>query len=460
MPELPEVETVINILKPLVVGKEIQKVEVYYDRLIQSDLDEFKVSLINKKITNITRYGKYIYIHLSDNLVIITHLRMEGKFRFLQDKNQRIKHTSAMFFFKDNTFLSFDDTRKFAIMYLTNEKDLPSVPMIAKLGIEANKVEEKDLPTLFKKFNKNKPIKELLLDQTILCGIGNIYADEICYATKINPYTKGNTLSQNQIIDITKQAKIILNKAIELGGSTIHSFHPSEGVDGKFQEVLMCYGREGDSCPRCGTRFHKDFIGGRGTTYCPNCQINKELEKAIGITGPIGSGKSTALNYLKEKGYRTYSADDIVHELYRTPYIQRKVSTIIKAPFDIDNKELTLKARKILIAYPERNIALQNYIHPLVEEEFLKILKRDDCPVFEIPLLFKAHLEYMFKTILVISISKEQQLKNLMSRNENIETSKKLNYNFEYPKDNKKIKVVEATGNFESFYKNIDKALD
>ncbi len=460
MPELPEVETVIGILKPLIVGKEIRKVEVYYDRLIQSDLDTFKTALNNKKIIDITRYGKYIYIHLSEYFVIITHLRMEGKFRFLQDKNQRIKHTSAMFFFKDNTFLSFDDTRKFAIMYLCKESELHSLPMISKLGVEANKVEKKDLPELFKKFNKNKPIKELLLDQTILCGIGNIYADEICYATKINPYTKGKDISQDKIIEITKQAKIILNKAIELGGSTIHSFHPSEGVDGKFQEVLMCYGREGEICPTCGTKFHKDFIGGRGTTYCPNCQINHELEKAIGITGPIGSGKSTALNYLKEKGYRTYSADEIVHELYRKPHIQRKVSSIIKAPFNIDNKELTLKARKILIAFPERNKELQNYIHPLVENEFLKILKDDDCPVFEVPLLFKAHYEYMFKKILVISISEEQQLKNLANRNENIQTSKKLNYKFEYPKENPKIKVVEATGNFESFYKNIDKALD
>jgi len=460
MPELPEVETVIGILKPLIIGKEIQKVEVYYDRLIQSDLDAFKATVINKKITSITRYGKYIYIHLSDDFVIITHLRMEGKFRYLDKGNQRIKHTSAMFFFKDGTYLSFDDTRKFAIMYLTNEAELPTLPMISKLGIEANKVEEKDLPELFKKFNKNKPIKELLLDQSILCGIGNIYADEICYATKLNPYTKGKDISKEKIIEITKQAKIILNKAIELGGSTIHSFHPSEGVDGKFQEVLMCYGREGELCPRCSTKFHKDFIGGRGTTYCPNCQINHELEKAIGITGPIGSGKSTALKYLKEKGYRTYSADEIVHELYRMPHIQRKVSSIIKAPFDIDNKELTLKARKILIAFPERNKELQNYIHPLVENEFLNILKSEDNPVFEVPLLFKAHYEYMFKKILVISISKEQQLKNLASRNENIETSKKLNYNFEYPKDNPKIKVVEATGNFETFYKNIEKALD
>ena len=459
MPELPEVETVINILKPLVVGKTISKLEVYYDRLIQSDLDTFKNEILGKSIKDISRYGKYIYIHLSNDLVIITHLRMEGKFRFLEE-NKRIKATSAMFFFKDGTFLSFDDTRKFGLMYLTTEQELSSVPMISKLGIEANKVTKKDMPYLYEAFNKNKPIKELLLDQTILCGIGNIYADEICYATKINPYTKGKDLLKEQIDEIAKQAKVILNKAIELGGSTIHSFHPSEGVDGKFQEVLMCYGREGENCPLCGTRFHKTFLSGRGTTYCPNCQIDKTLEKAIGITGPIASGKSTALNYLKERGYRVYSADDIVHELYRKPNIQRKVSNIIKAPFDIDNKEITLRARKLLNAFPERNIQLQNYIHPLVEEEFLKILKDDDCPVFEVPLLFKAHYEYMFKKILVISISKEQQLKNLKNRGENIETSKKLNFDFVYPKDHPKIKIVQATGDFKSFYQNIDKALD
>ena len=257
MPELPEVETVINTIRPHIINKEIEKIEVYYDRLIQSNLDEFKTKLINQKFINVTRYGKFIFLHLTNDFVIITHLRMEGKFRFENSHNLRKKHTSAGFFFKDGTSLAFDDTRKFGLMYLSDEANFKETKMIKKLGIEANKISENDYEFLIKKFKKNKCIKELLLDQSILAGIGNIYADEILFSTKINPFRKGNDISDEKYHEIFQASNQILNKAITLGGSTIHSFHPSEGVDGKFQETLLCYGKSGTPCPNCNTTLHK-----------------------------------------------------------------------------------------------------------------------------------------------------------------------------------------------------------
>ena len=459
MPELPEVETVINTIRPHIVNKEIEKIEVYYDRLVQSNLDEFKTKLINQKFINVTRYGKFIFLHLSNDFVIITHLRMEGKFRFENSHNLRKKHTSAGFFFKDGTSLAFDDTRKFGLMYLSDEANFKETKMIKKLGIEANKISENDYEFLIKKFKKNKCIKELLLDQSILAGIGNIYADEILFSTKINPFRKGNDISDEKYHEIFQASNQILNKAITLGGSTIHSFHPSEGVDGKFQETLLCYGKSGTPCPNCNTTLHKDFIGGRGTTFCPNCQIDKSLEKGIAITGPIGSGKSTVLNYFKEKGFITYSCDEMVHKLYEKPEISRKISQILNAPFDINNKKTTKLARKIMIDNPEIKKKIESYIYPILEKEMLLIIKNNEKPIFEVPTLFKAHLEYLFKTIIVIEISKEQQIKNLENRNDDINSSINLNKDYEIKKYQDKIKIVRADGNFNNLYAQIDEII-
>ena len=459
MPELPEVETVINTIRPHIINKEIEKIEVYYDRLVQSNLDEFKTKLINQKFINVTRYGKFIFLHLTNDFVIITHLRMEGKFRFENSHNLRKKHTSAGFFFKDGTSLAFDDTRKFGLMYLSDEANFKETKMIKKLGIEANKISENDYEFLIKKFQKNKCIKELLLDQSILAGIGNIYADEILFSTKINPFRKGNDISDEKYHEIFQASNQILNKAITLGGSTIHSFHPSEGVDGKFQETLLCYGKSGTPCPNCNTTLHKDFIGGRGTTFCPNCQIDKSLEKGIAITGPIGSGKSTVLNYFKEKGFITYSCDEMVHKLYEKPEISRKISQILNAPFDINNKKTTRLARKIMIDNPEIKKKIESYIYPILEKEMVLIIKNNEKPVFEVPTLFKAHLEYLFKTIIVIEISKEQQIKNLENRNDDINSSINLNKDYEIKKYQDKIKIVKADGNFNNLYAQIDEII-
>jgi len=457
MPELPEVETVINILKPLLINKEIVDYKVFYPNLIKSDLNLF-LKIKNKKILNITRYGKFIFFHLNNDLVLISHLRMEGKYRYLKkyDKN---KSTSLIFIFKDNTYLNYEDTRKFGIMYLSNELEYKDLPMIKKLGIEANKVTLDDLPILKEKLKRKKYIKELLLDQSILCGIGNIYADEILYASKINPFTYGKDLKEDEIKEIILNSRIILNKAIEEGGSTIHSFHPSEGVDGKFQRLLLCYGKEGEKCPNCETYFHKSFINGRGTTYCPNCQINKSLEKSIGITGPIASGKSTVLNYLKEKGYYTLSSDSLVHALYLNKEITHKISKILKINFDYFNEKSRILARQILINDKNKKMEVEKYIYKQLEEKLLEEISTHNNAVIEVPLLFKAHYEYMFKKIFVLQVNKEKQIENLNSRKEiNINQALKLNRDYDFKKINKVV-IIKNNGDLHSLFDQIDKEL-
>jgi formamidopyrimidine-DNA glycosylase len=459
MPELPEVETVKNILEPLVKGKKIAEIDVYFPRLVLTPLSEFKSKLIGATITGLSRYGKFLFIHFDNSFVIISHLRMEGKYRFTKEYNP-IRASSACFKFNDDTYLFYDDTRKFGIMYLTDEEHYLQEKMIAKLGPEANKIQDSDLPLLYKKFNKKKPMKALLLDQEILCGIGNIYADEILYATKINPLTLGNELSHSQIDEIAKNAKIILSRAIELGGSTIHSFHPSEGVDGKFQAVLMCYGKEGEICPNCGTTFHKIYVGGRGTTFCPNCQINKHYEKAIGITGPIGSGKSQVLNHLKDKGYLTISCDEEIHELYKDPIHKNKISRILKTDFDNDDERKRKIARLIMIEKPDKKKEVEKYIYPVLEEKLIKYITDNELVAIEVPLLFKAHFEFLFKKIFVLSLNKEKQVQNLENRGDSLEISLKLNSDYHYDKSNKKVILIENNRSLNDLFEQIDKNLN
>ncbi len=460
MPELPEVETVKNILLPLVKGKTIHRVEIYFDRLILSNLNEFKSTLKGQTILDISRYGKFLFIKLTNDLSIISHLRMEGKYRYVENvKDARIKHTSATFFFNDSTALSYDDTRKFGIMKLVKTSELYNDPMICKLGVEANKVTPNDMEVLYKKFNRNKNAKELLLDQTILCGIGNIYANEILYESYISPYTKGKDLTKENIDDIVKNAKIILDKAITMGGSTIHSFHPSEGVDGKFQITLKCYGKEGTPCPRCGTTIHKDFIGQRGTTYCPNCQINKELEKAIGITGPVSAGKSTALKHLATLGYTTISCDDEIHKIYRDPKVKYKLGKILQTDFDVNDPKKKKIITSILINNPDKKKELEAYVYPILEAQLIQYIKENELIVIEVPLLFKAHFEYMFKTILVIETDKENVIRNLEGQGKNVETYLKLNQDWTYDMTNKKIKIIKNNGDLQGFYSKIEENL-
>lgn len=456
MPELPEVETVRQVLIPLVKGKKIAKVDVFFDKLVLSPLSDFKNKLIGETITDVKRYGKYLFI-ITTSYVIISHLRMEGKYRLSNEESPRRKHTTCIFYFEDGTSLCYDDTRKFGIMYLSNPNEIQTLDMIRKLGVEANNIPLSEHENLYKKFHKNKKIKELLLDQTILCGIGNIYADEILYASKINPFTLGKDLTIEDIENILKNAPIILDNAIKKGGSTIHSFQASEGVDGKFQEELLCYGREGEICPRCGTTFHKVFIGGRGTTFCPNCQINPYLEKAIGITGPIGSGKSTLLNHLKEKGYATFSCDEIIHELYKDNTNKRKISNILGSDFDIEDIEKKEKCRKIMVLDKNKKHCVEKYIYPKLEEKLIELIKTNNLIAIEVPLLFKAHFEYMFKYIFVITLTKDKQIKNLVSRGqENVEEYLKLNSDYHADLNNKKIKILENNGDLEGFFEKID----
>ncbi len=271
MPELPEVETVKNTLKRLVLNKKIINVTVRYDNIIAyPSVSEFKKKIINQSIKDIKRRGKWLMFEL-DNYYLVSHLRMEGKY-FLKDKNDEInKHEHVIFEFDDNE-LRYQDTRKFGRMYLVKKEDVYDVAPLKDLGLEPwdDNLNSKYLKSKY--MSKRLPIKTLLLDQSIITGIGNIYADEILFLSHINPLTQASNLTESNLNDIIKYTRKILEEAIKQGGTTIRSYESAEGVHGRFQNNLLVHNHEGDKCPDCGDIIIKITVNGRGTYYCPTCQ--------------------------------------------------------------------------------------------------------------------------------------------------------------------------------------------
>lgn len=272
MPEKPEVITVVESLKPNLLGKKITGCNVYWDNIIAYPVSaEFKKEIINQKINDITTRGKWIVMMLDKDSLLV-HLRMEGKFMFRKKGESISKHEHVELILDDEVSFRFHDVRKFGKMHLIPIDDVYNVEPLSAIGKEYydDSLTKEYLYDAIK--DKKLPIKTLLLDQSIICGIGNIYDDEILFMSKIHPLRKGCEISLEECDTIIKNTRIVLEKAIKLGGTTIKSFTSSEGVHGLFQNELLVHGKGGEDCPECCEKLLKIKVGGRGTHYCENCQ--------------------------------------------------------------------------------------------------------------------------------------------------------------------------------------------
>ena len=270
MPELPEVETVKNGLIKKVLNKKITNCKVLYQGIIAyPDKETFIKEIVNQTINDIKRRGKFLIFEL-DDYYLISHLRMEGKYFIKEPKENLSKHDHVIFTLNNQEELRYNDTRKFGKMHLVKKDELNLTP-IHKLGLEPWD-ESLTQKYLKEKINKKKAIKTLLLDQSIITGIGNIYADEILFLSKINPETTGNNLTNKNLTDIIDNTKKVLEKAIESGGTTIHTYTSVDGITGRFQQELLVHGKKSEPCPNCKTEILKIVVNGRGTYYCPKCQ--------------------------------------------------------------------------------------------------------------------------------------------------------------------------------------------
>ena len=268
MPELPEVETVKETLKRKILNQKIIGIKVLYPQIIEyPSVQEFKKQIINQTIIDIKRRGKWLLFELND-YYLLSHLRMEGKYN-IKSNEEINKHEHVIFYF-ENFNLRYQDTRKFGRMYLYKKDEIYNKKPLNELGLEPwnSNLNEDYLKEKYKKIKK--PIKEVLLDQSIIVGIGNIYADEILFLSKINPYKKPNELTNEELKNIIINTRHVLEAAIKKGGTTIRTYTSSEGVHGRFQQDLLVHSQK--ECKTCNSPLKIEKIGGRTTYYCPKCQ--------------------------------------------------------------------------------------------------------------------------------------------------------------------------------------------
>ncbi|AUO09510.1 5-hydroxymethyluracil DNA glycosylase [Paenibacillus jamilae] len=273
MPELPEVETIKRTLNELIVDKHIDHVTVNLPRIIQrpDDIHAFAMELAGHRITGVERRGKFLRI-LLDGLVLVSHLRMEGRYGLYLQDDPVEKHTHVIFHFKDGTELRYQDVRQFGTMHLFPAgQDLLEKPL-NKLGLEP--MDEAFTPEMLRAAvgTRSTSIKAALLNQSYVVGIGNIYVDESLFKAGIHPAQPAKSLTDSQFRILHEAIVSTLGASIQVGGSSIKSFVNGQGKTGDFQHQLQIYGRNAKPCMNCGTLIEKSVVAGRGTHHCPVCQ--------------------------------------------------------------------------------------------------------------------------------------------------------------------------------------------
>ena len=291
MPELPEVETVRRGLEQKLNNFIIKKVEVCRDSTVAfpSSKEEFIKGLLNSLIYKWDRRGKYLIAQLKEvqnenaqfllensknNGFLVVHLRMTGYFKFIENSSHPCKHTRIRFFDKNNNELRYIDVRSFGQMWWIN-KDLSLNKIIKGLGSLGPEPFSKDFDANYLKkviSKRTKSIKAILLDQTIVAGIGNIYADESLYSAGISPFREARTIKKNELIKLKESIVTVLKKSIGSGGTTFSDFRDLEGENGNFGLQTNVYRRTGKECRKCGNLIERQKITGRSTHWCPKCQ--------------------------------------------------------------------------------------------------------------------------------------------------------------------------------------------
>lgn len=286
MPELPEVETVRRGLADLIIGKAIASETHDTPKGFPNTVADVDAFMLGAVVTAIRRRAKVLMIDLSTGYSLLIHLKMTGQLVFvgatrfgaghpndslvneLPDKSTRVSIA-----FTDGTQLFFNDQRKFGWMRLMPTSEIPRTPFMLKVGPEP--LSDTFTAEALKGRLSRRPktnIKAAILDQTVVAGVGNIYADESLWGAKIHPQRLVNTITDTEISELYKEMREVMNLAVEKGGSSNHTYVNAEGKKGSYMDFARVFRREGLACPRCGTTIEKLRVAGRGTHICPFCQ--------------------------------------------------------------------------------------------------------------------------------------------------------------------------------------------
>ena len=277
MPELPEVETIRRGLSKLIIKDRIKNTKILCEKSFQGQPQK-------AKIKDIRRFGKALIIDLDNDKSLMIHLRMTGQLIYDGKERYAAGHPSDNFvdtlpnkqtrviFELQNGTLYFNDQRKFGFVKVLNTKDVESDPFIKKLAPEPWDMSPENFYQKLQK-HKSSPIKAVLLDQSIICGLGNIYADETLFASKIHPARKAGGIAQKEAATLIDMAKKVMDAAIASSGSTLKDYKKPDGTKGDYlDKFVQVFNRQGQPCPRCKTKIEKIKVVGRGTHLCPCCQ--------------------------------------------------------------------------------------------------------------------------------------------------------------------------------------------
>lgn len=297
MPELPEVETVRRILHPGIVGQAITGVTLgKFPDVIASTMEgvDPASSLIGRTFLDTSRRGKYLILHLDDGLYLIVHLRMTGRLLLVPTIDPPVRFEHLAIHLGNGLDIRFGDQRKFGRLVLSTYDDVAHLD--GRLGPEpfASSLTSAGLVEALRR--RPGKIKNALLDQGVIAGLGNIYVDEALYRARIHPERPSNSLTVDELKRVLRAVRLVLNQSLERQGTTFSSFENPYGEAGTNADFLRVYGRarDGGSCLRCGMPLERIVVGGRGTTFCPRCQVNQE-PSSIEAEDFTGDSNSTRL---------------------------------------------------------------------------------------------------------------------------------------------------------------------
>ncbi|CAM9094705.1 DNA-formamidopyrimidine glycosylase [Mycoplasma todarodis] len=275
MPEMPEVRTMIKGLNAVSYNKTIREVEFIVPKLLKEITEEeFSNAVIGKTIERFKNLGKWIIFELSEDIIILSHLRMTGTYYFYETKpEENPKHVGVIFRFDDGSELHFIDSRKFGTMHLREKETYLGLKPLHKLAKEPQDTNPKEFLETLKR--TSRAIKTVVLDQYHVIGFGNIYVDETLWKAKIHPETPASKITLKEAKDILNIGASIMDHATELGGSSIRTYGSVNGKPGEYQKHLKVFDQAGQECPRCKTTLEKSRVNGRGTVTCPKCQTKR-----------------------------------------------------------------------------------------------------------------------------------------------------------------------------------------
>lgn len=271
MPELPEVETLVFQLNQALAGATISRIEIRNGSILQTPREELETRTQRKKIVQIKRRGKYLQFNLSGKLTLWFHLGMTGQLLFETPPPSLRPHTHFMIsFVHSEKRLFYRDVRRFGRIALTEAGERLLPPGVRRLGLEPKEWNVEKFIDRFK--SRRARIKNLLLNQTLVAGLGNIYADESLYRAGIHPLRQASSVGRGRLGRLREAMCEVLEEAIRWGGSSIDDYFHLNGEKGRFQYFHRVYGRAGEACGACGARIRKIKISGRTSSFCPHCQ--------------------------------------------------------------------------------------------------------------------------------------------------------------------------------------------